>query len=103
MTQADDEHPSQETAAPSRERLRALDIFRGATIAGMILVNDAGDWNKTYAPSSTPSGTAGRRPPSSPPSPCSRSASPSPPPSPGGSSARAATAAAPRADPAADR
>ena len=50
MTQGDDEHPSQETAAPLRERLRALDIFRGATIAGMILVNDAGDWNKTYAP-----------------------------------------------------
>src|SRR4029079_1407043 len=50
MIQADDEHPRQETAAPSRERLRALDIFRGATIAGMILVNDAGDWNKTYAP-----------------------------------------------------
>jgi hypothetical protein len=35
---------------PPTERLRALDIFRGATIAGMILVNDAGDWNKTYAP-----------------------------------------------------
>ncbi|HEY4593065.1 MAG TPA: heparan-alpha-glucosaminide N-acetyltransferase domain-containing protein [Thermoanaerobaculia bacterium] len=31
-------------------RLVSLDVFRGATIAGMILVNDAGDWNKTYAP-----------------------------------------------------
>jgi predicted acyltransferase len=27
-----------------------LDVFRGATIAGMILVNNAGDWSKTYAP-----------------------------------------------------
>ena len=25
------------------ERLVSLDVFRGATIAGMILVNDAGD------------------------------------------------------------
>ncbi|MFL6263243.1 MAG: acyltransferase family protein [Thermoanaerobaculia bacterium] len=51
MTEVHQEHPSRETAAtPRTERLRALDIFRGATIAGMILVNDAGDWNKTYAP-----------------------------------------------------
>lgn len=32
------------------ERLVSLDVFRGMTIAGMILVNDAGDWNKTYVP-----------------------------------------------------
>jgi predicted acyltransferase len=32
------------------ERLVSLDVFRGATIVAMILVNDAGDWNKTYAP-----------------------------------------------------
>lgn len=31
-------------------RLRSLDIFRGATIAGMILVNDPGDWGNVYAP-----------------------------------------------------
>jgi len=31
-------------------RLASLDIFRGATIALMILVNNAGDWGKTYAP-----------------------------------------------------
>lgn len=31
-------------------RLRSLDVFRGATIALMILVNNAGDWGKTYAP-----------------------------------------------------
>src|SRR5262249_23692715 len=43
MTEVQSEHPPV-------GRLRALDVFRGATIAGMILVNDAGDWNKTYAP-----------------------------------------------------
>ena len=32
------------------DRLRSLDIFRGATIAGMIVVNNAGDWGKTYRP-----------------------------------------------------
>jgi predicted acyltransferase len=31
-------------------RLASLDIFRGATIAGMILVNNAGDWQNTYSP-----------------------------------------------------
>jgi predicted acyltransferase len=35
-------------AAPGR--LRALDVFRGATVALMIVVNNAGDWSKTYAP-----------------------------------------------------
>src|ERR1051326_2100970 len=33
-----------------RERLLALDVFRGATIAGMLLVNDPGSWNAIYAP-----------------------------------------------------
>jgi predicted acyltransferase len=32
------------------ERLGSLDVFRGATIAAMILVNNAGDWSKTYRP-----------------------------------------------------
>ncbi|HEX6903748.1 MAG TPA: DUF5009 domain-containing protein [Thermoanaerobaculia bacterium] len=32
------------------ERLGSLDVFRGATIAAMILVNNAGDWSKTYSP-----------------------------------------------------
>ena len=36
------------SAAPPR--LRSLDVFRGATIALMILVNNAGDWGKSYAP-----------------------------------------------------
>jgi predicted acyltransferase len=34
----------------SPERLGSLDVFRGATIAAMILVNNAGDWSKTYSP-----------------------------------------------------
>jgi predicted acyltransferase len=31
-------------------RLLALDVFRGITIAGMILVNNPGAWDKIYAP-----------------------------------------------------
>src|SRR5262245_27584998 len=31
-------------------RLVSLDVFRGITIAGMILVNNAGDWGHLYAP-----------------------------------------------------
>lgn len=30
------------------ERLVSLDVFRGITIAGMILVNNPGDWNNIY-------------------------------------------------------
>jgi predicted acyltransferase len=31
-------------------RMVSLDVFRGATIAGMILVNDPGSWSHIYAP-----------------------------------------------------
>lgn len=31
-------------------RLLSLDVFRGVTIAGMILVNNPGDWGHIYAP-----------------------------------------------------
>jgi predicted acyltransferase len=44
---------TKEDSAPFQartERLESLDVFRGATIVAMILVNDAGDWDKTYAP-----------------------------------------------------
>ena len=38
-------------AAPrSRERLLSLDVFRGLTIAGMLLVNNPGDWGTIYPP-----------------------------------------------------
>ena len=36
--------------ADVRPRLRSLDLLRGATVAFMILVNNAGDWDKTWAP-----------------------------------------------------
>ena len=32
------------------QRILALDILRGITIAGMILVNNPGTWNHIYAP-----------------------------------------------------
>ena len=35
---------------PSSGRLLSLDVFRGATIAGMMMVNNPGDWSKVYAP-----------------------------------------------------
>ena len=38
------------TALPTSKRLLSLDVFRGATIAGMMLVNNPGDWSKIYAP-----------------------------------------------------
>ena len=34
----------------NNQRLLALDVLRGITIAGMILVNDPGSWNSVYAP-----------------------------------------------------
>ena len=36
--------------APPRERLLSLDVFRGMTIAGMLLVNDPGTWSAIYPP-----------------------------------------------------
>src|SRR5688500_14184062 len=36
--------------APAKERLLALDVFRGLTIAGMLLVNNPGNWGAIYPP-----------------------------------------------------
>ena len=33
-----------------RERLASLDVFRGITIAGMVLVNNPGTWSAIYSP-----------------------------------------------------
>ncbi|HTI57627.1 DUF5009 domain-containing protein [Mucilaginibacter sp.] len=40
------------TTDPSvlKKRLLSLDVFRGITIAAMVLVNDPGDWGHIYAP-----------------------------------------------------
>ena len=37
-------------APPKLDRLLSLDVFRGITIAGMILVNNPGSWATIYAP-----------------------------------------------------
>jgi predicted acyltransferase len=44
--------PPADTAGPkrSRERLLSLDVFRGLTVAGMLLVNDPGTWSAIYPP-----------------------------------------------------
>lgn len=38
------------TAPPASGRLLSLDVFRGITIAGMIMVNNPGTWRTIYAP-----------------------------------------------------
>jgi predicted acyltransferase len=38
------------TAPPTSERLVSLDVFRGMTIAGMVLVNNPGTWGAIYGP-----------------------------------------------------
>ena len=37
-------------SAPKPQRLLSLDVFRGATIAAMMLVNNPGDWSAVYKP-----------------------------------------------------
>ena len=38
------------TDSPKPDRLQSLDVFRGGTIAGMILVNNPGTWGAMYGP-----------------------------------------------------
>ncbi len=42
--------PASRAPAGTRERLLSLDVFRGLTIAGMLLVNDPGNWGHIYPP-----------------------------------------------------
>src|SRR5215475_5643687 len=42
--------PAAPPAKPKRERLLSLDVFRGLTVAGMLLVNDPGTWSAIYPP-----------------------------------------------------
>jgi predicted acyltransferase len=37
-------------ASVSAGRLTSLDVFRGATMAAMVIVNDPGDWGSVYGP-----------------------------------------------------
>jgi len=37
-------------ATSTRERLLSLDVFRGITVAGMLLVNDPGTWSAIFPP-----------------------------------------------------
>ena len=37
-------------ASPQPSRLMSLDVFRGATIAAMMLVNNPGSWDAAYKP-----------------------------------------------------
>ena len=38
------------TTLPKTERLLSLDVFRGMTVAGMLLVNNPGTWSAIYPP-----------------------------------------------------
>ncbi len=42
--------PTVSRARDPRERLLALDVFRGMTVAGMLLVNNPGSWAAIYPP-----------------------------------------------------
>jgi hypothetical protein len=42
--------PSNPSAPANPPRLMSLDAFRGATIAGMMMANNAGDWSHVYPP-----------------------------------------------------
>jgi predicted acyltransferase len=51
QTPRGDAGPISGSAAPNtRERLLSLDIFRGVTVAGMLLVNNPGTWSAIYPP-----------------------------------------------------
>lgn len=39
-----------DSPTPASTRLTSLDIFRGATMAAMIVVNNPGDWDHVYSP-----------------------------------------------------
>ena len=40
------------TSKPTVQRMISLDVFRGLTIAAMILVNNPGTWKSIYGPAS---------------------------------------------------
>ena len=42
--------PTHTIQMAEKNRIQALDIMRGITIAGMIMVNNPGSWSTIYAP-----------------------------------------------------
>src|SRR6476619_7225175 len=42
--------PTSRAPVATTSRLLSLDVFRGVTIAGMVLVNDPGSWEHIYWP-----------------------------------------------------
>ena len=52
LTPIQQRRPPVRPSAPggSRERLLSLDVFRGMTVAGMLLVNNPGDWDHIFEP-----------------------------------------------------
>jgi predicted acyltransferase len=42
--------PAAASPPPTRERLLSLDVFRGITVAGMLLVNNPGSWAAIFPP-----------------------------------------------------
>lgn len=44
------QNPSAPTPAPVKARLTSLDVFRGLTIAAMLVVNTPGSWQHVYPP-----------------------------------------------------
>jgi predicted acyltransferase len=49
-TMREAELPGPKLLRASSDRDRSLDVFRGATVAAMILVNNPGNWDHLYAP-----------------------------------------------------
>src|SRR5215211_8518131 len=50
IPRSSDHVPGEPHSAAPRERLLSLDVFRGMTVAGMLLVNDPGSWAHIYPP-----------------------------------------------------
>ena len=51
MTSTEEENMSNHLQTTRRsDRLVSLDVFRGITIAGMVLVNNPGTWSSIYWP-----------------------------------------------------
>lgn len=50
MTNTQTAPPPARTGQQSQQRFLSLDVFRGLTVAGMILVNTPGSWEYVYAP-----------------------------------------------------